>query len=110
MDSLSARPLAGTEGAVFPFWSSDSRFIAITAGSILKRIEPPASRGESPLQQGFALRNDQHETAYAGCVESLTLVPQQSLCVRRIQDEALAVITAVVPGNLGGAIQDARSY
>lgn len=110
MDSLSARPLAGTEGAVFPFWSPDSRFIAITAGSILKRIEPPASRGESPLQQGFALRNDQRETAYAGCVESLTLVPQQSLCVRRIQDEALAVIAAVVPGNLGGAIQDARSY
>src|SRR5215472_18016106 len=27
LDSLSAQPLTGTEGALLPFWSSDSRFI-----------------------------------------------------------------------------------
>ena len=32
------QPLAGTEGATFPFWSPDSRFIAFMAGGKLKKI------------------------------------------------------------------------
>ena len=39
LDSLSATPLAGTEGAAAPFWSPDSRFIAFVAQGQLKRIE-----------------------------------------------------------------------
>ena len=39
LDSLAARPLAGTEGAVNPFWSPDSRFIAFFAGGKLKKID-----------------------------------------------------------------------
>jgi len=39
MDSLESRPLAGTEGAVSPFWSPDSRFIAFGVGNNLKRID-----------------------------------------------------------------------
>ncbi len=39
LDSLTALPLAGTEEAVFPFWSPDSRFIAFTAGGKLKKID-----------------------------------------------------------------------
>ena len=31
LDSLAARPLAGTEGAVSPFWSPDSRYVAFFA-------------------------------------------------------------------------------
>jgi serine/threonine protein kinase len=46
LDSLTAQPLSGTEGAVSPFWSPDSRFIAFFADGRLKRIE--ASGG--PLQ------------------------------------------------------------
>ena len=35
--SLTAQPLVGTEGAQFPFWSPDSRFIAFfTTGKLLK--------------------------------------------------------------------------
>jgi eukaryotic-like serine/threonine-protein kinase len=39
VDSTEARPLAGTQGAIFPFWSPDSRFIAFFADSRLKKIE-----------------------------------------------------------------------
>jgi len=39
LDSLAARPLAGTEGAYYPFWSPDSRFIAFFVGGKLKKID-----------------------------------------------------------------------
>jgi len=38
LDSAGARPLAGTEGAVLPFWSPDSQFIAFSARGKLMRI------------------------------------------------------------------------
>jgi hypothetical protein len=39
MDSVSARPLAETEDAYFPFWSPDSRSIGFFADGKLKRID-----------------------------------------------------------------------
>jgi Tol biopolymer transport system component len=39
LDSQEARPLAGTDGAVFPFWAPDGRSIAFTAGGTLKRLD-----------------------------------------------------------------------
>ena len=38
LDSVAVQPLAGTEGAGFPFWSPDSRFIAFLAPGKLKKI------------------------------------------------------------------------
>ncbi len=45
LDSLTALALPGTEGASYPFWSPDSRFIAFFAGGRLKKIE---LSGKSP--------------------------------------------------------------
>ena len=56
LDSLEARALGGTEGAIYPFWSPDSRTIAFFAGGKLKKIaatggpvqtlcDAPAGRG-----------------------------------------------------------------
>ena len=39
LDSLAPRPLAGTEGAIRPFWSPDSRSIGFFAGGRLLRVD-----------------------------------------------------------------------
>jgi Tol biopolymer transport system component len=52
VDSLSAYPLAGTDGAVGrPFWSPDSKYLAYFDGAQLKKIQaaggPPQTIGEA---------------------------------------------------------------
>jgi serine/threonine protein kinase len=42
LDGFEAQPIPGTEGATFPFWSPDSRYIAFFAQGKLKKI---AARG-----------------------------------------------------------------
>jgi serine/threonine protein kinase len=47
LNSLTALPLPGTDGAVFPFWSPDNRFIGFFSSTKMKKIEasggPPSS-------------------------------------------------------------------
>ena len=47
LDSLTAHSLTGTDGAAFPFWSPDSRWIGFIANRALKKIDltggPPIS-------------------------------------------------------------------
>lgn len=46
-DSLSPRPLIGTEGAGFPFWSPDGRWIGFFAGGKLKKIRAAGGPAET---------------------------------------------------------------
>jgi eukaryotic-like serine/threonine-protein kinase len=39
LDSFTSQMLSGTEGASFPFWSPDSRFIGFFAGGKLKKLD-----------------------------------------------------------------------
>jgi Tol biopolymer transport system component len=39
LDDVQTQPLPGTEGASYPFWSPDNRFIAFFAGGKLKKID-----------------------------------------------------------------------
>ncbi len=39
LDTAAARPIAGSEGARFPFWSPDERFVAFFADAKLKRVD-----------------------------------------------------------------------
>ena len=39
LDGSVAQPLAGTDGATFPFWSHDSRFVAFLSQGKLKKVE-----------------------------------------------------------------------
>jgi serine/threonine protein kinase len=39
LDALEWRRLPGTEGAVTPFWSPDSRFVAFMVGNTLRRVD-----------------------------------------------------------------------
>jgi eukaryotic-like serine/threonine-protein kinase len=62
LDALTAQPLAGTEGASFPFWLPDSRFIGFFAGGKLKKIEasggPPQSLCDAPSGRGGSWNRD----------------------------------------------------
>jgi Tol biopolymer transport system component len=52
LDSLAAQPVSGTEGAFYPFWSPDSRYVAFSAGGKLKKVDaqggPPLTLCDSP--------------------------------------------------------------
>ena len=52
LDSLEARRLSGTDGALHPFWSPDSRFVAFFAEGRLKKVDitgaPPLALCEAP--------------------------------------------------------------
>jgi hypothetical protein len=56
LDSLSARELAGTEGAQFPFWAPDSRELAYFAVGKLKRVDlsggPPVIIADAEIGRG----------------------------------------------------------
>ncbi len=58
LDSLTAQPLAGAEGASFPFWSPDSRFVGFFAQGKLKKIEasggPPQTLCDAAEARGGA--------------------------------------------------------
>jgi Tol biopolymer transport system component len=46
LDSLTAQPLPGTEGAMLPFWSPDSRFIAFFAQGKLRKVSVAGGSAE----------------------------------------------------------------
>ena len=52
LDQLEARPLPGTEGALRPIWSPDSRFVAFVAGGKLRKVDvaggPPQTICDAP--------------------------------------------------------------
>ncbi len=62
LDSAAAQPLAGTEGAEYPFWSPDSHSIGFFAAAKLKRIDvgigAPQSLADAPAGRGGAWSKD----------------------------------------------------
>ena len=58
LDSLVPQPLTGTDGAVLPFWSTDSRSLGFFAGGKLKKIEisggQPTTLANAPNARGGA--------------------------------------------------------
>jgi len=62
LDALDALPLPGTEGASFPCWSPDGRFIGFFADGKLKKIEasggPAQTLSEAPFGRGCTMSAD----------------------------------------------------
>ena len=60
--AVTARPLDGTEGAEYPFWSPDSRAVGFFASGQLKRIDlaggPPQVVGAAPNGRGGTWNRD----------------------------------------------------
>jgi hypothetical protein len=59
LDSTTTRPLAGTEGGIYPFWSPDSRSLGFFSDGKLKRID--IAGGPVMNRQAHYLKN--------GCVD-----------------------------------------
>jgi Tol biopolymer transport system component len=94
LDALEARPLAGTEGATFPFWSADSRLIGFFADGALRTIDPaggsahrvsdaPAGAGGTWNQEGIILfapgsSGGLHRVSAAGGVSTPVTAPSPS--------------------------------
>ena len=55
LDSLTAQPLTGTDGAAAPFWSPDSNTLAFIAGGKLKRIDASGGPAVSICDAAVAL-------------------------------------------------------
>ena len=62
LDSVQAQPLAGTDGASFPFWSHDGRFVAFFAAGKLKRVDTsggtPQTLADAPTGRGGTWSGD----------------------------------------------------
>lgn len=62
LDSLDAQRLPGTDGAEFPFWSPDNRYLAFFADGKLKKIDitggPPQILCDAPNGRGGAWAED----------------------------------------------------
>ena len=57
-----ARPIEGTEGGAFPFWSPDSQFVAFFAGGKLKKVAiaggPPFALTDAAAGRGGSWSRD----------------------------------------------------
>jgi serine/threonine protein kinase len=62
LDQTTARPLAGTDGATYPFWSPDSRAIGFFADGKLKRVDlvggAPQVLADAPTGRGGTWNSD----------------------------------------------------
>jgi Tol biopolymer transport system component len=62
LDATEARPLPGTDGAGYPFWSPDGRSIGFFADGKLKRVDitggPPLTLCEAPVGKGGSWGRD----------------------------------------------------
>jgi Tol biopolymer transport system component len=62
LDAVSARPLPGTEGASFPFWSPDGRSVGFFGDGKLKRIDvdggQPQNLTDAPAGRGASWNRD----------------------------------------------------
>ena len=58
LNSAVAQPMSGTEGATYPFWSADSRYVAFFAAGKLNKLDasggPPQALCDAPAGRGGA--------------------------------------------------------
>jgi len=56
LNSMVAQPMSGTDGATYPFWSADSRYVAFFAAAKLNKVDasggPPQALCDAPSGRG----------------------------------------------------------
>jgi Tol biopolymer transport system component len=97
--SLEARPISGTEGGAFPFWSPDSRLIGFFAAGKLKKVQiaggPPIVLADAPAGRGGSWSRD----------NVILFTPTIADGLLRVSSAggAPAVVTTVDPATSGGS-------
>ncbi len=80
MDSLDAKPIPGTEGAIEPFFSPDGQWVGYFAGGALKKV---SMNGGAALTLGVA---SSPRGADWGGQGTITFVPQNVSAVQQVSD------------------------
>ncbi len=101
LDSLTARPLQGTEGATFPFWSPDNRFLAFFADGKLKKIDiaggPALSLCDAPSGWGGTWNKNDVIVFTPSGVGGLFRVPATGGSVSAVTTAAIAYFPWFLP-------------
>ena len=79
MDALEARPLAGTDGAIYPFWSPDGAYLGFFAEGKLKKIAiaggPPQTLCDASSGRGGSWNRDGVIVFSPGPTSAISRVP-----------------------------------
>jgi len=105
LDGLAAQPLAGTEGATFPFWSPDSRYIAFFAEGKLKKIDasggPAIALANAPVARGGSWSLD----------GVIIFSPGNNVGLERVSSAGgPATVLPAAPGRLPWFLPDGRHF
>ena len=91
LDKTDAQPMAGTDGATYPFWSPDSRSVGFFASGSLKRVDisggPAQMLAPTPAPQGGAWHTDGTILYAPNTVSPLLRIPAsggESVAVTRL--------------------------
>ena len=97
LDSIEAKPLDGTDAAMYPFWSPDSRSIAFFSQGWLKRLDLSGGQPRS-LSEAAGPRGGTWGSSSTDSVRALDHErPQPDRCVRRRTDAGDNTRTAEQP-------------
>jgi Tol biopolymer transport system component/tRNA A-37 threonylcarbamoyl transferase component Bud32 len=99
LEAPTAQPLAGTDGATFPFWSPDSRFIAFFADGKLKKIDasrpgPALTLADAPNARGGAWSRE----------GVIVFAPRNNGPLQRVSAAGEAAVAATVMDVAEGAV------
>jgi len=91
--TLAVRPLQGTEGASFPFWSPDSRSIGFFAGGKLMKIQlsggPPVPLCDASSGRGGAWNDD----------STIVFAPSSTTGLQKVASAGGTPVPLTTPGN-----------
>ncbi len=104
LDGLTAQALAGTDGAVFPFWSPDSRFIGFFAEGKLKKIDasggPALTLADTPQARGGSWNQD----------GAIVFAPRNSASLLRVSSAGGAASPLSAEGLFPWFLPDGRHF